>query len=500
MESPFYTRLHKQLAEIAHLNACLALLQWDQEIHMPVKGGEPRSKTISYLSVLVHEKILGLNEGKMLACLRKEAATHPTHASVVIREAWRTYEREQKLPAAFVQELSALCSLSQTAWAEARKTDDFSLFLPKLKRLVELKRQEAEYIGYKKSPYDALLDAYEPGLTSEHASNIFSELKAFLTPFVRSLAKSPYQPPKPNIAKGKFPIEEQRALNEFIAKKIGFNLEAGRLDVSTHPFTTSFHPHDVRLTTRYDETNLLYALGSTIHEVGHGLYEQGLPAEHFGTPLGESISLGIHESQSRIWENMIGKSQAFWQYFYPHIQKRFPKPFASIPLETFYRLINRVEPSLIRTEADEVTYNLHIIIRFEIEKGLIEGKLQVKDLPKIWNEKIKEYLCIKVPNNRLGVLQDVHWSMGAFGYFPTYALGNLYAAQLYHAAKEKLPTLDKDLKKGNLSPFREWLRTNIHAHGKCFTSEALIKQVSGEPLQVKYFTEYLQNKYRAIYG
>lgn len=500
MDHVFYETLYERLAELAHLNSCLALLQWDQEVFMPPKASQARANTISYLSVLAHEKILDLNKGKALTRLLREASEHPgIHESIIVREAWRTYDRERKLPRAFVQELSALCSTAQVRWAEARKKSDFSLFLPQLKRMVELKRQEAEYIGYKDSPYDTLLDIYEPGLTSKQITPLFNELGDFLKPFVNVLTNSPDAPPTSAIFKGVFPIEKQRAFNQLLTEKIGFDLEAGRLDISTHPFTTSFHPCDVRLTTRYDESNILYAIGSTIHEMGHGLYEQGLPVEHFGTPLCESISLGIHESQSRIWENNIGKSLAFWEYFYPRLQKQFPKPFRSISLDTFYRVINRVQPSLVRMESDEVTYNLHIIIRFEIEKGLIEGKIRVKDLPEVWNAKMKEYLGIKVPNDRLGVLQDVHWSSGEIGYFPTYALGNLYAAQFYHAAHKQIPDLEKQMKKGNFAPLREWLRNNIHAPGKTYTSDELIKKVSGEPLQTKYFVEYLSEKYADIY-
>ncbi len=500
MDTVAYDLIRERLTELAHLNSCLALLQWDQEVFMPPKASEARAKTISYLSVLAHEKILSLDQGKYLTKLaRQEKNKKDPQESVIIREAWRTYDRERKLPKAFVQELSTLCSTAQVSWAQARKKSDFSLFQPLLKRMVELKRQEAEYIGYQDSPYDALLDLYEPGLTSKQVTVLFNELRDFLKPFVKVLLASSETPPTSTIFKGVFPLEEQRAFNQLITEKIGFDLEAGRLDVSTHPFTTSFHPFDVRLTTRYDESNILYAIGSTIHEMGHGLYEQGLPVEHFGTPLCESISLGIHESQSRIWENNIGKSLAFWEYFYPRLQKQFPKPFKSISLDDFYRVLNRVQPSLIRTESDEVTYNLHIIIRFEIEKGLIEGRIRVKDLPEVWKAKIKEYLGIKVPNDRVGVLQDVHWSSGAIGYFPTYALGNLYAAQFYHAAQKQIPDLEKQMKKGNFTPLREWLRNNIHAPGKTYTSDELIKKVSGESLQTGYFVEYLTQKFGGIY-
>lgn len=467
---------------------------------MPAKGVDPRAKLIGSLSVLTHDKWLALNEKKALTGLSGWAKSHPTtKEACVIRETARTYERERKLPVAFVQELSALSSKAQHIWAEARAQSNFALFLPSLKRLVELKRKEAEYIGYKDSPYDALLDGFEPGLTSQQLSVTFSELRDFLKPFLRQLQSKTKDLPDKSLVHGTFPIEQQAAFNRALVKEIGFDFEAGRLDTSTHPFTTNFHPHDVRITTRYSEDDALYALGSTIHEMGHALYEQGLSVKDYGTPLGEALSLSIHESQSRFWENTIGKSRAFWQHFYPKLQKQFPKPFARVPLETFYRLINRVEPSLIRTDSDEVSYNLHIILRYEIERGLIEGTLKAKDLPDIWNAKIKEYLGIKVPNDRLGVLQDVHWSIGAIGYFPTYALGNLYAAQFRQAAKRDLPTLEANLRTGSFSGLREWLRTNIHLHGKRYSADTLVRRITGEPLRAKYFIQYLQEKYADVY-
>ena len=501
MNKVLFGALREKLEAHTHLQSTLAILQWDQEIHVPEKGGAARAKLLSYLSVLAHDQLLALDAKKELSTLLREAKKNPEQPeSIVVLDTWRHYAREKKLPSAFVQELAELGSQGHTTWTKARAQSDFSLFLPTLKRLIALKQKEAEYVGYKDSPYDALLDVYEPGLTTAQISPVFAELRDFLTRFLRTLKKSPTTFPNERVLHGSFPIAEQQAFNQWLAEKMGFDFAAGRLDQSTHPFTTSFHPHDVRITTRYREHDLLYSVGSTIHEAGHGLYEQGLPVEHFGTPLSESISLGIHESQSRLWENTIGKSRAFWSYVYPKLQKRFPKPFANVPLEDVYHLINRVEPSLIRTEADEVTYNLHIILRFEIERGLIEGTMKAKDLPEIWKAKMKEYLGVKVPNDREGVLQDVHWSDGSFGYFPTYALGNLYAAQFAHTAKQKIPAFEAQLKKGNFAPLREWLRKNIHAHGKTYSSAALVKEVTGEPLHAQYFIRYLEEKYGEIYN
>jgi carboxypeptidase Taq len=318
-------------------------------------------------------------------------------------------------------------------------------------------------------------------------------------PFLRDHLRAP-QTVSAKVLKGRFPLEAQVMFNKKIAEKMGFDFEAGRLDTATHPFTSGTHPHDVRITSRYADDDLLYSIFTTIHEAGHGLYEQGLLSEHFGSPLGEAISLGMHESQSRFWENMVGKSAPFWQYFYPSLRRTFPKPFATLAFNDFYKAINRVEPSLVRTEADEVTYNLHIILRFEIEKAMIEGTLDLRDLPEIWRANMQEYLGVTVPNDRLGVLQDVHWATGAIGYFPTYAFGNLYAAQFYSAMRTDIPDMAARMKKGDLITVREWLRKHIHATGKRYTADRLVQKVTGEPLNSRYFTEYLTEKFSALYG
>lgn len=302
------------------------------------------------------------------------------------------------------------------------------------------------------------------------------------------------------ILDGTFPIEQQRTFNVYIAELLGLDFESGRIDVSTHPFTTSFHSHDVRITTRYNEHDVLHGILSTIHETGHALYNQGIRSEHFGTPLGESISPSIHESQSKIWETMVGKGKPLWIFLYPKLQNVFPEVFAHVSFKDFYCAINRVKPSLIRLEADEITYHLHVILRFEIEKALIEGKFEVEDLPRVWNTKTKEYLGIIVPDDRQGILQDMHWSVGSIGYFPTYTLGTLYAAQFYHQAKKDIPELEKQITLGNPKPLREWLRENIHQHGKYYTASDLIKEVTGEKLNSNYFINYIKQKYTDLYN
>ncbi len=440
--------LKKRLHEISHLSGAMALLGWDQEVGMPAKGADARAKTSAYLSAVIHNKCSSLDSDGLLTELKNKLAGGKIKGenAVIVSETWRSYERERKLPEEFVKEISEVTSQAQSVWAEARAKNNFALFLPWLERIIQLKRKEAEFAGYEKSPYDALLDVYEPGMTSHEAAKILNDLKESLVPLLKKI-QSAKKLRLPKI-KGKFPLQKQVAFNELISKKMGFDSEAGKIAVSTHPFTTNLHPHDVRFTTRYREDDVLYSVGPTIHEAGHALYEQGLPAEHFGTPLAESVSLGIHESQSRMWENMVGKSRAFWKYFLPKLQKEFPVPFKKTSLDDFYKIINEVKPSLIRTEADEVTYNLHIIIRFEIEKEMIEGTVDLKDLPRIWREKYKEYLGIDVPSDALGVLQDVHWSCGLIGYFPTYSFGNLYSAQFYRTMEKDIPQMKKKIAAG----------------------------------------------------
>ncbi|NTU66467.1 MAG: carboxypeptidase M32 [Candidatus Moranbacteria bacterium] len=493
-------KFKEELAEIYHLGAAVSVLHWDQDVNMPKKGMEMRAKSIANLSGILHDKFVSPSFSRLVRAAKKEldGGKLSDENACIVREIWREFSREKKLPLEFVKELSETTSVATSVWAEARKENDFGLFLPYLKKIVSLKRKEAELVGYKDSPYDALLDAYEPGMTAREIEMIFSELRDFLVPFLANIMKSKVR--VRNILKGKFPIERQVEFNKAVAEKIGFDFDAGRLDISTHPFTTQFHPGDVRITTRYSDRDPFYSIGSTIHESGHALYEQGIPMENFGSPLGDAISLGIHESQSRMWENIVGRSENFWKYFFPRLKKAFPKNFDKAEMGDIYRYVNAVKPSLIRTEADEVTYNLHIIMRFEIEKELIEGSIAVEDLPKIWNSKVKEYFGIDVPNDALGVLQDVHWSGGLIGYFPTYALGNLYSAQFYEAAKRDVLNLEKEIRAGQFAHLLNWLRKNIHIHGKMFTARELIENASGEPLNAQYFMDYIEDKYSRIYG
>ncbi|MFA5942579.1 MAG: carboxypeptidase M32 [Candidatus Paceibacterota bacterium] len=490
--------LKKRLIEIARLASVGDVLSWDQEVYLPRKGVEARANALACINGITHQKLSAIDDDRLLSKLKKQVDAKKLSGgnAAIVTETWRTYARQKKLSEAFVAQMSETTSRAYAAWVRAREESDFGMFLPWLKKIVDLKREEAGLVGFNDSPYDALIDEYEPGSTVQSIEALFSDLKQFLVPFIGALVRSGDKVDPARIL-GAFPLDQQLAFNRFVSEQMGFDYAAGRLDQSPHPFTASFHTQDVRITTRMREDDLMYALGSTIHETGHGLYEQGLPLRHFGTPLGESSFASIHESQSRLWENNIGRSTAFWKYFYPKIRKEFPEPFKKIPLSEFMRIINRVEPSLIRTEADEVTYNLHVILRFEIEKEMIEGTLPLEDLPAIWNAKMKKYLGISVPNDRLGVLQDMHWAVGDIGNFPAYTLGTLYAAQFYTAMQRAVPDLSEKIAAGDFATPREWLRENIYRHGRRYRVADLVKRATGEYPNSRYFIEYLKERYGA---
>jgi len=496
-----FSELKARLLELTHLSSSTALLHWDLETYMPKRGAAARARSLSSLAAVIHDKFTSPEFEKLITELKSnlDKGLLGEAEACVVREIWRDFSREKKLPREFIEELSLTTAEAHHIWAEARRKSDFSVFRPKLEKIIELKRKEAELVGYKNSPYNALIDVYEKDATAEEVSILFEELKNFLVPFLKKIESS-----KKNIdteiLKGDYDIGKQRELSREIAEKIGFDFEKGRFDESTHPFTSGFNPEDVRITTRFDKRDVFPAISSTIHEAGHALYEQGLKVKHFGTPLGESRSLGIHESQSGLWENLVGKSLPFWKYWYPRLGEFFPEHFSKISLGDFYKAINVVRPSLIRTEADEVTYGLHVLLRFEIEKDLIEGSIEVGDLPEIWNQKTEELLGIKVPDDARGVLQDVHWSGGSFGYFPTYTIGNLYAAQFYSAAKSQILDLEEEIAGGQFGHLLEWLRKNIHIHGKLYSQDELVTRATGEKLSSKYFIDYITKKYGEIYG
>lgn len=499
--------LTTRLLEIQRINSAASLLSWDQETYMPAGGGEARAEQISTLQGIAHQKLVSPDIEHLLATWIDpqtgtihdspgEAWDEPSRS--LLREVWRDYSRAKKLPSDFVMRLSRECSLAQQVWAEAKENHAFSQFLPNLRTVLALKREEAEYLGYQDSPYNALLDVYEPGSTIAALRPLFAQIKGRLVPLLRKIQQSSVQIDD-TVLFHTFDQARQLEFGRMVLIAMGYDFERGRLDLSAHPFTTSFHPTDVRVTTRVHEHDLQSCLFSCIHEGGHGLYDQGLDTRYFGTPLGDSVSLGIHESQSRMWENCVGRSRAFWQFFYPMLQQTFHHQLRALDREQFYAAINRVKPSLIRVEADELTYNLHIMLRFEIEQGLIEGRTSPDDLPGIWNQKVQEYLGIVPSNDAEGVLQDVHWSFGAFGYFPTYTLGNLYSVQFYEQAKLEIPHLENEIAAGQLMVLRRWLGQKIHRWGRMFTPDHLAQRVTGKSLDPEPFLSYIEKKYGEIY-
>ncbi len=495
-----YNELIATHREIAILGSCESLLGWDERTYMPRGGAEGRSRQVALLSGLVHERFTDKKIGELLSVVEESDLVRDTEsdAAANVREIRREYDKQVKLPKELVEEMARITSLAQGVWAEAREKSDFSLFEPKLKEVIDLKKRQAEAYGYDTEPYDALIDDYEPYATVTTISEVFAKLRAELVPLVRAIVESGKRP-NMSIIENDFPVNLQEEFGKEAAAAIGFDFNIGRLDVTTHPFCTTIGPGDVRITTRFNPKHLGQALFGIMHEAGHGIYEQGLLDENYGTPLGEALSLGIHESQSRMWENLVGRSKPFWENFYPKAQSKFPS-LKGVAFDDFFFAINNVEPSFIRVEADEVTYNLHILLRFEIERDLFREKIKPEDLPSAWNEKFKEFFGITPKNDAEGCLQDIHWSAGLFGYFATYALGNLYASQFFAKAENAIPDLKDNFRRGNFSALKKWLNENIHVYGKKYTAEKLCERVTGKPLSHEPMMDYLKAKFGELYG
>ncbi len=411
----------------------------------------------------------------------------------------RDYDRERRLPRRLVEEFARVIALASQAWADARTNNDFKSFAPLLERVFALAREEADAVGYAGERYDALLDNYEPGMTTDSVSKLFTQLETQLVPMVAALCDKSEIAPNPLLAR-EFPVDRQRAFMETVATALGFDMESGRLDVVQHPFCTMIGHGDVRIGLRYFLNNFAGGFFALVHEVGHGLYDQGLDPEHYGTPMGDAVSLGIHESQSRLWENYVGRSVGFWRHFYPQLQIEFHDALHDISLETFRRSVNRVSPGLIRVQADEVTYNLHIIIRFELERALLSGDLRAPDLPAAWNELYERRLGIRPKDDTTGCLQDIHWADGLIGYFPTYTLGNVYAAQLFAAAERAIGPLQEAFAKGNFHTLRNWLGEKVHRHGKRYKSAEIIERVTGSAPDPSSLIESLSRRYTSTPG
>ncbi|MEO6233028.1 MAG: carboxypeptidase M32 [Ferruginibacter sp.] len=491
-----YSQYKTKMQKIADVKYASAVLQWDQETYLPPKGNDFRGRQIATLTEIAHQLFTDEKLGALLLELNaKDDLSLSEKRNVQL--SMEDYIRNKKLSSSFVREMSEVVNKSYYAWAKARVENSFHVFQEPLRQLIELKKQEAELLGYEVHPYNALMNDYDKGLTVKITDKIFSDLKPGLIELIDKIGNKPTV--DSSFLHQHFNKDDQWKFGMEILKRMGFDFEAGRQDISIHPFTTNFNSQDVRVTTRIDESDLGNMTWSCIHEGGHALYEQGLPANQYGLPLGEYCSLSIHESQSRLWENCIGRGLPFWKHNFKLLNTFFPKQLEHISVEQFYKGINSVAPSLIRTEADELTYHLHVMIRYELEKMLIEGSVETKDIPAYWNELYEKYLGVKVPDDNKGCLQDIHWSHGSFGYFATYSLGSIYAAQLYAAIEKENASLEQDLIQGNNDSVLNWLSKNIYSHGKYYTSEDLCKKATGENLNSKYFTQYVTKKYAGIY-
>ena len=498
-----FEALKAHAVQTGYLLSSAALLEWDQQTKLPSAGVQYRSEQITYLAKLIHERETDPKLGQLLHNLTDSADVSSEDSgsdlATTVRELKRKYDRLVKVPSDLVQSLARACSTAQQVWVSARKANDFSKFQSALEEIVNLKQQQADAIGFTDCRYDALLDEYEPGAVTREVTGVFEGLRKELVPLLELLTDGGKEI-ESSVLHREYPIDAQQKFVEEASAKIGFDYKRGRLDVTHHPFCTEMGPDDCRITTRYSETFFSSAFFGTLHEAGHGMYEQGLRNEWYALPPGQYGSLGLHESQSRLWENLVGRSEAFWQYFFPLAQAHFPDALGDVDHSQFHRAINEITPSLIRVEADEVTYNLHIVIRFELEQALIGGELAVADLPSAWNQKYQQALGITPPDDASGVLQDVHWSAGLFGYFPTYALGNLYASQFFDAANEQLGDLDQNFSEGNFEPLKTWLNQHIHEAGKCLSPADLCVKVTRKELSHEPLVRHLKSKIGKIYG
>ena len=492
-----YNQYQLQMNKIADIRYASAILQWDQETYLPSKGARIRGQQIATLSEIAHAFFTDESFGNLLQEIQTKEDL-PFVQKRNIELTWEDYTKQKKFTSAFVRELSEAVTKSFHSWIEARKANDFAVFEPSLAKLVDLKKKEADLLGYKDHPYNALLNDHDKGSTVQLLDAVFGNMRGSLKEILKTIVAHPQV--QDEFLFRYYPKEKQWEFGIQVLKDLGYDFEAGRQDISEHPFTTSFNSLDVRITTRINEHDLSSMVWSCIHELGHALYEQGLPEQEYGLPAGEAASYSIHESQSRLWENHVGRSLTFCERYLPVLQQYFPDQLKNISVEDFYRGINKVQPSPIRTEADEVTYHFHVMIRYELEKKLLEGSLKTIDIREFWNQHYKDYLGITIADNKQGCLQDVHWSHGSFGYFPTYSMGSFYAAQFFNTAQQAVPTWETDLKNGDTKQLMNWLRTNIYRHGRTLTSEDLCKFVCGEGLDIHYFLKYILAKYKNIYN
>ncbi|HYH05115.1 MAG TPA: carboxypeptidase M32 [Bacillota bacterium] len=488
--------------KIAYYQNALGILYWDSRTNTPKKGQERESEVIGFLSTQVYQLTVSADMDQFLDVLSKDEhlrALDPATAKSV-REYRKENERMKKIPPEMYEEYVVLTAKAESIWEDAKKNNDFKLFELYLTKIVDFNRKFAKLWGYQEHPYDALLDPYEPGMTVDILDKLFADLRQSTVTILKRIQNSGH-PVNTEIFNGKFSVARQEAIGRYLLEEIGFDFAAGTLHESEHPFTGGAnHRGDVRLTTHYYENDIRSSIFSCIHEGGHGIYEQNITADLIDTPLGTGTSMGVHESQSRFYENRIGRSRSFWQRYYPKVQEYFPETFTAVSLDDFYRGVNCVTPSLVRVEADELTYNLHIILRYEIEKALIEGSCQVTDLPQIWGDKMEEYLGVRPRTDAEGVLQDVHWSGGSFGYFPSYSIGNIYSAQFAAAMERDGLNLDLLIEQGDFAKIRQWLGGHIHYFGKLKTPAEILQDATGESIDASYLIKYFEKKYGEIYG
>ncbi len=493
-------KLIELTAELTDLGHIQAVLGWDQQINMPPGGAEERGMQSAALGRIMHEKFTSDEVGQLISDLEEEIGdlNAETDEARAVKVAKREYEKQTKVPLPLLMEFIQTTTMAHEAWREAKNKSDFSVFQPHLKKIVELRQQYAELFKPYDHIYDPLLDEYEPGMKTAEVREIFNKLRPQQVDLIQAIAEK--EPPDNSFIKQYYKEEHQEIIGRHVITRFGYNWKRGRLDVAPHPFTTGFGHGDVRISTRYLKDDAGSALFSTMHEAGHAMYEQGIPEKYKRHPLGGAASLAIHESQSRLWENIIGRSKEFWSFFYPSMQMLFPQYLSDVTLKDFYRGINKVEPSLIRVEADEATYNMHIMLRLEIEIGLMEGTIKVENLPEIWNAKMQDYLGITPPNDAVGVLQDVHWSGGMIGYFPTYALGNLASVQLWDKLVEENPKVYDEIAKGQFDTVLRWMRENVHQYGCKYEPQEIMIKATGSKITPEPYMTYLKTKYGEIYN
>ncbi len=495
-----FEELKGHLAQVYDLGRAARLLSWDQQTMMPSGGAAARAEALATLGRLAHERFTSNEVGELLDRLRpyEESLPSDSDEASLIRVVRRDWTKARKVPAELRADIIRAASTGQQAWLQARAASDFPAFLPYLERNVELKRRYVECFEPAGEAYDVLLDDYEEGTTTAEVRAVFARLKEGLLPLIAAVGERA-DAVDGAVLRGPFPPDRQREVVLGIIRRFGFEDSAWRLDVAPHPFATSFSPGDIRVTTRYGE-NDLGSVFAAMHECGHGLYEHGVDRALERTPLCSGVSLGLHESQSRLWENLVGRSRPFWRRFFPELRTAFPEALGGVDEDAFYRSVNRVEPSLIRVEADETTYSLHVILRFELEQELVNGTIDLRDLPEAWNAKTKEYLGIDVPDDARGVLQDIHWAGGTLGYFPTYSLGSVMSVQIWEAAKRSIPDLEEQFEAGEFAALREWLREHLHRHGRKFTPKETLARVAGGPIDPEPYLAYLRAKAGEIYG